>query len=48
MLDSYYEAKNYTFNNVCKDRYIEFQEKLKSNCLDKKVSQDVELILINN
>ena len=42
--------KNYHLDNIHKERYVEFQDNMKKKeCgIDKKVNQDIELILINN
>ena len=50
ILDAHYESKNYNLDNIHKERYVEFQDNMKKKeCgIDKKVNQDIELILINN
>ena len=50
LLDAHYESKNDILDSTQKERYVEFQDKLKNKTsgLDRKVNQDIELLLINN
>ena len=50
ILDAHYESKNYNLDEIHKERYVEFQDKMKNkdSGIDKKVNQDIELMLINN
>ena len=49
ILDAHYESKNKVLDNIHKERYVEFKDKLsQNNNIDKKVNNDVDLLLINN